>query len=429
VQPSVVMRQQHQRACPQCQALVPVHTGYITWCDRCGWNLKPEEGRRPRNRLASLHASLGRTQSRMLFDRFVRAQSLQPGLSAARVLAYVIAGAVHLMTLALVPLGIIFVVRGRPNFLFVGLGLLCLATAWVLRPRPQKLPTGIARRDSFPALYTLVDAVAQSLGTSRVRGIVVDEQFNAAFAQVGWRRHKVLYLGLPLWSILDGQEKVALLAHELAHGVNRDAHRGFFVGTAIHSLATWYALLHPDRIVNTEDGLLGLLAIPLNLVLLGLSNVARLGVYALSYLLWRDSQRAEYLADALAATVSGTEAMLSMLEKLHFERTFALALQRVSVSRDNTRDLFDDLRLAMAAVPARELERVRRVQQLETSRLDVTHPPTLYRVALLQAHPVERPTVRLATGDCERIDREVMSVRDQIQRELLDLYEAHLYGY
>ena len=51
------------------------------------------------------------------------------------------------------------------------------------------------------------------------------------------------------------------------------------------------------------------------------------------------------------------------------------------------------------------------------------------RAANVQAHPVERPRVQLAPGDCERIEREVMSVRDQIQRELLDLYEAHLYGY
>jgi len=53
--------------------------------------------------------------------------------------------------------------------------------------------------------------------------------------------------------------------------------------------------------------------IPWNLLQLGIAQLIWLSILALSHLLYRDSQRAEYLADYLAATVSGTEAAQSLI--------------------------------------------------------------------------------------------------------------------
>ena len=53
--------------------------------------------------------------------------------------------------------------------------------------------------------------------------IAFTAEFNASFTTVGWRGTPVFRLGVPLLTILDDQEIVALLAHEMAHEVNGDA--------------------------------------------------------------------------------------------------------------------------------------------------------------------------------------------------------------
>jgi len=88
--------------------------------------------------------------------------------------------------------------------------------------------------------------------------------------------------------------------------------------------------------------------------------------YMLSHLLWRDMQRAEYLADYLAANVSGTDAMLSLLNKLHFEKAMELAAHRARLDRGKS--LIGELRREIANMPERELERIRRVEKLSLSR-------------------------------------------------------------
>jgi heat shock protein HtpX len=117
-----------------------------------------------------------------------------------------------------------------------------------VRPRVPKVHEAIMAREKALALHKLADEVARALDTSPVDGIVISSDFNAGLGQGGRRRRRILHLGLPLVSILNGEERVALLAHELAHSVNGDPNRGFFVGTAISSLAQWHYLLRPNRI-------------------------------------------------------------------------------------------------------------------------------------------------------------------------------------
>jgi len=411
--------------CPQCHAMMPVHFGYITWCDQCGWNLKPHEADRPCNLFESFYRSLGQRLSRGLFDELSQAGSIQPALTLSKVLAFSIAVIVHGLTVALVILGLVLIVGWCPNPVTAVAGLLCLGVAWLLRPHVSKVPPDLAPRDKFPTLYRVADSIAQTLGLAGVDGIVLNESFNAGFDQAGWRRQKILYLGLLLFSILDDQEKVALLAHELAHGANGDPSRNFFIGTAINSLLTWHRLLYPDRIVS-HSGIVGLLMIPVNLAILGLSYIPWLGAYLLAHLLWRDSQRAEYLADYLAAQISGTDATLSTLEKHHLEITISTTTQRVMLNW-NGQDLFDELRQQIAAVPLRERERIRRVEQLEYSRLDISHPPTAYRVALLKAHPISEPRITLSPSDVAQLEQELAPAQRDIEKRLLELYRPGFY--
>jgi len=211
--------------------------------------------------------------------------------------------------------------------------------------------------------------------------------------------------------------------------VNGDPARGLFAGSAVGSLAAWYGFLRPSEIWPVGRGLMVFAVVPANLVMLALSGLPWLGMYLLSHLLWRDSQRAEYLADALAASACGCDAMLSMLDKLHWERVFAFVAERAAASRSSI-DLFAELRRQVAEMPGRETERIRRVEQMELSRLDVTHPPTALRIALLKRQAVAEPQVRLSVENRERIDAELAAVETEIAGRIVALQRARLYqGY
>jgi heat shock protein HtpX len=371
-----------------------------------------------------MYDSVGKKLSRGLFEKMLKAESLKPSWTLSKLLAWLFAITVHSFTLALAILGVRLLVVGWLNLSAI-LGGLLLLIVWLLRPRFVKPPDEIAPREKLPTLYKVANDIAAVLGTSSVHGIVINEQFNAAFGQVGWRHRKIMYLGLPLFSILDAQERTVLIAHELAHSVNGDVSRGFVIGTAVDALVEWYRILYPDYSVVRVTGFEDLFLIPINLVRLILANIAQLGAFILVHLLYRDSQRAEYLADALAADVAGTEATLSMLEKSHLQKTYRLTVQKTALRRDS-RNFFDELKHNVTQVPEREMERIRRVTQLEDSRLDITHPPTVYRMKLLQNRPPSKPQFVLSSSNLKQIEQEIAPLQAKVQQKLVDLYRESI---
>lgn len=260
------------------------------------------------------------------------------------------------------------------------------------------------------------------MGAAHVDGIIVDEAFNAAYTQASWRRKNFLRLGLPLFSILDPRERVALLAH----GVNGDPRRGLVIGSAIRALIEWHLIMYPDFSYRSLLGIEGILMLPFNLFRWGLSSMAKLAAYGLVYLLAYDMQRAEYLADALAADVGGTDAVIALTEKLHLTKTFSLVVQKAALAGEPG-NLFDELRDGMMRLPQRELERIRRVARLQGSRLDGTHPPTIYRIEFLGSCPASPPKVMLSPADWGQLERELSTLQPKVQKRLLDLYRRGLY--
>jgi heat shock protein HtpX len=395
---------------------MPIFNHYPNWCDQCGWNLKPHTPDVAEGRFARLYTRIGAKSSRSLFKKTLKSTTLQPRWTASKLLAYFVATIVHSLTIGFAVLGIWLLLAHWPNIFAIMGGGLCLAVAWVTRPRLNSYPNDecIVARAAAPGLYAFVDRVAAELGARPLDSIILAEDFNASFSRYGWRQRRIMHLGLPLWTILTPAEQVALVGHELAHSVNGDANRGFFVGSAVHALATWYGLLRPDYVWNPRDGLQGLVAVPLNLILLALSGCAWLGAYCLIHLLWRNRQRAEYLADYLAATVSSTAAIHSLLDKLHLEASCKLAMQRVALG-SGQKNMFSTLQEHIASIPAREWERLRRVERLEGSRLDATHPPTAYRIDFLNARPVAEPKIVLAAAEISQIEREVAAHQSRLQ--------------
>lgn len=149
--------------------------------------------------------------------------------------------------------------------------------------------------DAAPDLYELVDGVARSLGLRPVWRIVLGTRFDASIAEIGLRRRHVLYLGHPLWDLLDPGERVALLGHELGHVVNGDALRGLGTDCPLRKL---YRRL-PARLSRP---LLGLILIQER-------------VFA------RACQRAEYRADQVAVWVAGRGPVLALLERTSAARS------------------------------------------------------------------------------------------------------------
>lgn len=412
------------QVCPQCSNLIPVNPHYIAWCDRCNWNVEPEQAQRPRTVFDSLYESLGKRFGQSLFDEISKSVQLKPQWTVSKALGFLLAGAVHGLALAFSVFGALILLTNSLNCLTLIFVALFWGLAWSAFPRFPKRPIDICSRDKFKTLYDLTDRIAVALNTPEIEGIVIDGKFNAGLGQFGWRQKKILYLGLPLFSILSPQERVAVIAHELAHSVNGDPARKSFVGLAINSLARWHHLSRPDSRMTHRYGIIGTIA---NFFLFILSRILYLGIYALLHLLWRDTQRAEYLADALSAEVSGTADTTRFLNKLRLHDTYALIAKRMALSSSNL-DFFVEFKRQIDQVPDRELERIKRLEQIKSFRFNASHPPTVYRLAILQVNKINQSKVVANSIESEKIERELMPLHEKIQRQITDEYSASLYS-
>jgi Zn-dependent protease with chaperone function len=293
--------------------------------------------------------------------------------------------------------------------------------AWLMRPRLGSVPDGqVLTRTEAPTLHALAEDVAGELRTAPVDLVVLDAGFNASWQIVGFRRRRVLTLGLGLLAVLGPQERAALVAHELAHARNGDATRGLFVGAAVTALAELRDIVARDiaggdHVTRIGGQVARVLAAPLT------------GVLVLeAHLLRRDMQRAEYLADALSARVAGTEAAVSLQEQLLLEGTFFAAVQQAAHTTEHV-DLFDELARRSAQVPERERERRRRVARLRDATPGDTHPPSAKRVAVLERRARTEPSVVLDAERSAAIDAELAPFHERLQRTLIDEYRASLY--
>jgi Zn-dependent protease with chaperone function len=206
-------------------------------------------------------------------------------------LAFALAMAGRLVTLGcLLVAGWTAVLSDGATSVVAAIVLICLvdvAWRWVGRYAPRD--GAVIDPAAAPGLYELAGEVARSLGVRPVWRIVQGDRFDASIAEIGFRRRHVLFLGRPLWDMLDPGERIALLGHEFGHVVNGDALRGLGTDCPLRKL---YRRL-PARLSRP---LLGLILVQER-------------VFA------RACQRAEYRADQVAVRVAGRVPVLSLLEK------------------------------------------------------------------------------------------------------------------
>jgi Zn-dependent protease with chaperone function len=411
-----------ERPCPECGTSVPVTAGYPDWCD-CGWNLQPPPEREaPRGRFERLAEHAGRRAGERMERELLEADSLEPRWTPAKVAAFAVAGAVILLSAALVAGGLAAIALEFPNVVSILIGLAMAGTGILMRPRLSRLEDGARPLEPArtPALHELVADVARALDRPPPDLVAIDASWNAYWDVVGLRRQRVLVLGLPLFAALDPAQRVALIAHELGHDRNGDVRRSLVVAAAVGALDQLSSLLQPDGRQRWDELGLDWLA---NALMWVVSRPVDAVLWLEVRLLYRDSQRAEFLADAQAARVAGTAAVTALHERLLLASQFELTVQQAG----DEEGLFVHLHAALEAVPERERERRRRVARLEHTRLDLTHPPIALRIALLEGRPALPPVVTLNSAWSARIDDELEPLERDVARELLDRHRSSLY--
>jgi Zn-dependent protease with chaperone function len=384
--------------CPRCGSDNPIDRGYSAWCDQCGWNLNPHADCPQDGALAG-----ARKQFEAFFGKRLLAQELKSPsgrrITVSGLLAVAVALATDALILVMTVLGGLMIVLGFPAWAIPGFVL--VLTAWSMRPRFSKMPQAGLTRAQAPRLYASLDQVSRALGAADVDLVVPTEAFQASLEQRGLLgRRRVLIVGLPLWSILAPEERLALLAHELAHGANGDPMRTWLVGGAVDSWVEVHDLLIPDYVVKPVSratrqtrtqarwNTIAVFEIPMRIVMALLANAFLGFAWLLLLLVFRDSQRAEYAADLAGARISGTRAFVSMLGKLEYGPAYRRTLEGAAAGSGKT-GAFARFSSGVEATPAREKDRLSRLSRLEAHRLQASHPAQGCRIKVLEAHPVE----------------------------------------
>lgn len=256
--------------------------------------------------------------------------------------------------------------------------------------------------------------------------IAINNEYNAYCGRYGILQKRVLGIGLPLLHSLTPQEFVALIGHEVAHGKNRDPLRGILVHNAHNTLLHWHFLLYPDHIWDPNYGIENIAIAPINLLLLLMSSFVRILASAFIHLGFRSSQIAEYRADLYAAEISGKSAILSLFNKLHYDSIFNLSVQKFTLSKENS-SLWDILTDKFANIPESEVRRLKRLQQISGSRLDMTHPPTVHRAEVIEANSDETSKVLLTQHCFDKIKQSLKPHFESAEKKLKDDYRNSLY--
>jgi Zn-dependent protease with chaperone function len=413
--------------CPQCNTAIALNPGFVQWCDACDWNISLKEDDEPKTVWEKFYKKMSTQYSERLFQDVLARKSLKPENNALKVFGYVFAAFVLLIPVLTLITGIYLLVALWPNIFAIATGLLLLGITFVMRPRISPMPKNILPRERYPALYEYSDAICSHLGCAPLDGIEIDNEYNAGMGRYGFKRERIMTLGLPMWHYLKNDEKTALLGHEIAHNVNGDPNRNFVVLYAVNTLQLLYYFLRPEQIWPSDAGIWGIGVVPFNVFLRGFALLPLFGSYVLLHIFWQNSQRAEYYADYLSTKVCGKEAAIRSLKSHYYDATFRHALHSKTLNPKLHSDLFTLATERYQDVPELEIERRTRIDKIKLSRVDVTHPPTWHRIEFLKNRGIEGEELHFQDELFGRIEEELQPFYTKIADELLIEYRDSLY--
>lgn len=105
-----------QMICPDCTNEITVYDGLRSWCEACGWNLGWEPPPEEESFLARQYVRLGGRYGKRVLESLkgLPAKQLRPRLTLQTIVAAVLASAVHLLSLAMLVLGVALITIGYP---------------------------------------------------------------------------------------------------------------------------------------------------------------------------------------------------------------------------------------------------------------------------------------------------------------------------
>jgi heat shock protein HtpX len=405
--------------CPRCRTAAVTARDATPWCPSCEWNLDHfEPARRPPELgWRWVDRATHRVAWRLTAGQFTKLADgplARRGVSPARAVTLTVAVLLLLFVALLAGAGCWLILYDFPRFTILpGVALLGLAVA--LRPRFGGMDeeAHFLDRDEAPELWSLVDRIAAHTGAPAPHFVGLDYSLGAYTTTVGLRRRRILCLGGPLWSVLDPQERVALVGHELGHFVNGDLRRGPLTHVALTTLGRLAALTRPgggaalngfvDVIIAGVQWMLARLIMGVHLLVVWIGQ--------------RDAQRAEYLADEIGARAAGSAAAVRLLDVLLMQDALDTVIRREARARRGGtawRAAAADARAELAAaVPG-----LRQLSRRDETSLFATHPPTGLRARMLESRPQHAAGVVLTEQQAERIDHEIAGPVERIRRDL-----------
>jgi hypothetical protein len=387
--------------CPRCGKPIPHVSGYADWC-ACGHGIAPREAdacrAAGRERLA-----IGERAERRLVEDLARPGAVAaPAPAPARALVC-LAVAVRLAWLgpilagaAVLAVGGLGPVAVAVAALLVAFGVAILVAGSGRAEAPEGVPV---TRAAAPALWQLADDVAGALGAPAPSALQVDDGLGARLGRHGRRRQPVLVLGLPFLALLEPGERVALVARTLADGVAGDPLRRPLVAAA---------LARAERLARRLAPLAPLAAVAAH---------AAAGLRALAL---PATHRAAYRADVLAAGVVGRAAFVDLLDLRHLADGSERVVDRAAGAGGPAGAVFAALRAWSSAAPAREFERIHRVERLPGSCLGADEPPTACRLELLRRLPDSPPALVLDAARAAALEHDLRGLEPLVEPAVLD---------
>lgn len=219
-----------------------------------------------------------------------------------------------------------------------------------------------------PELYQMVATLAQRANLPMPKVYIIPKDTPNAFATGRNPRHAVVAVTQGLLQLMNRDEIMGVLAHEMAHVNNRDILIGSIAATMagavmmLASMARWAAIFGGGHSDDDDGGLGGL-------GLIAMSIIAPIGAMIIQMAI---SRSREYLADATGAKLTGSsQGLASALEKLG-----AYAKQLPMNANPSTAHMF-----IVNPLSGRSL-----------MNLFSTHPPMEERIARLRGSRPASPT-------------------------------------
>jgi len=382
-----------------------------------------------KTRLARADARIAARMSQRLVDAIAR-EGGKRRFGLERVIVIALATLVHAVTLVFLAAGVGCLVLGT-NWPVRVLGVVCLLVAVAVAGPLQLIPTksereqrrrtrgpGLMDAATYPATHALVVEIARLVGSPVPDRLGVDPDFNAYTTRRGRRR--VLVFGAQLWALDDRGGRIATLAHELGHFAHGDLLQGWYVGAAQRALDAWSDIFdthgHAAGGMTRRDlgPLVRLLVWPVRLLLVGYRRLLELASGP-------SRRRQEHYADLASAVAAGTTAAVRSLEVLLFAPGIEVTVHRAAINREDLAVAIDEFRRGLTE---ERRAAARRTGDIEKSRIDDSHPPTMERIRLLESAEPVGPAVRRTEAEWEAIEAEWA---DAVTEQLGVLADLHRY--